>query len=126
MSTEDIVFDIKDWKIASNKKMMSFSFGFILTLYLIIAYNSLIFYFYEVEVGLNVELVSLAIVIFTIYIIICNPILGYLTDKPFKWSKKWGFRTPWVITAAIPTLIFYMLLYLPPNINAKTNPWPIF
>ena len=126
MSTEDIVFDIKDWKIASNKKMMSFSFGFILTLYLLIAYNSLIFYFYEVEVGLDVELVSLAIIIFTIWIIICNPILGYLTDKPFKWSKKWGFRTPWVIIAAIPTLIFYMLLYLPPNINAKTNPWPIF
>jgi GPH family glycoside/pentoside/hexuronide:cation symporter len=118
--------DLRDWKIASTGKMVSYSFGFILSLYLLIAYNSLIFYFYEVEVGLEVELVSLAIILCTIWIIISSPILGYITDRPFKFSKKWGFRKPWIITSAIPALIFYFLLYTPPNIDAKSNQWLIF
>ena len=126
MSTDDYVFDPKDWKIASDKKMMSYSFGFILTLYLLLAYNSFIFYFYEVEVGLKVELVSAAVVLYTVWVLVTGPLLGYLTDKPFKWSKKWGFRAPWIIGAAIPALIFYLLIFMPPNIDAKSNPWPVF
>lgn len=126
MSSGGYVFDPKDWEIASTKKMISYSFGFILSLYLASAYNSLIFYFYEVEVGLHVGLVSLAIILYIVWIMISSPIIGYLTDKPFKFSKKWGFRTPWIMISAIPALIFYFLLYIPPNINAKANPWPIF
>lgn len=114
------------WEIASTKKMLSYSFGFILSLYLLLAYNSLIFYFYEVEVGLEVGLVSLAIILFSVWIMISSPFLGYLTDKPYRWSKKVGFRAPWVIIAAIPTLLFYLLLYTPPNINAKSDPWLLF
>ena len=114
------------WEIASTKKMMSYSFGFVLTLYILVAFNTLIFYFYEVEVGLEVGLVSLAIIIFSIWIIISSPITGYLTDRPFKWSKRLGYRAPWVIMAAIPTLLFYFLLFTPPNIDAKANPWILF
>ena len=126
MSTDDYVFDPKDWKIASTKKMMYYSFGFILTLYMLLAYNSLIFYFYEVEVGLQTELVSLAIILFTVWTIITSPIIGYLTDRPFKWSKKWGFRAPWIVISAFPTILFYLLLYAPPNIDAKSNSFLIF
>ena len=126
MSTDDNIIDPKDWKIASTGKMMSYSFGFILTLYVLSAYSAFIFYFYEVEVNLNVEFVTLAIILFTVYTIISSPILGYLTDKPFKWSKKWGFRFPWIICSVIPILIFYVLLYTPPNEDAKANPWVFF
>ena len=126
MSIEDDITDPNNWEIASTKKMMSYSFGFILTLYLLLAYNSFIFYFYEVEVGLKVELVSAAVILYTVWILVTGPIIGYLTDRPFKWSKKYGFRTPWIVGAAIPALIFYLLVFTPPNIDAKSNPWPIF
>jgi GPH family glycoside/pentoside/hexuronide:cation symporter len=126
MSIDDYLFDPKDWKIASNKKMMSYSFGFIIDLYLISAYNFTIFYFYEVEIGLNVELVTIAIMVFALGNILSSPFLGYLTDRSFKWSEKWGFRAPWIIISALPAIIFYLLLYTPPNIDAKTNPWPVF
>ena len=102
MSTDDTNFDPENWKIASNKKMMSYSFGFILTLYLLLAYNSFIFYFYEVEVGLKVELVSAAVMLYTVWVLVTGPLLGYLIDRPFKWSKRWGFRAPWILGAAIP------------------------
>jgi len=126
MSIETDISDPKNWEIASSKKMMSYSFGFIPTLYLLLAYNSFIFYFYEVEVGLKVEFVSAAVMLYTIWVLATGPILGYLTDRPFKWSKRWGFRAPWIIGAAIPSLIFYLLIFLPPNIDAKSNPWPMF
>ncbi|MHA1254135.1 MAG: MFS transporter [Promethearchaeota archaeon] len=124
---EDSIYDPEGlWKIASTKKMMSYSFGFILTLYMMTAFNSLVFYFYEVEVGLRVELVSLAIIFYSIITIIVSPILGYLTDRSFKFSKKLGFRTPWIIISAIPALFFYFFIFMPPDINAKSNPYPIF
>jgi len=126
MSSDDDVIVPSDFKIASTWKMMSYSFGFILTLYVLSAYTAFVFYFYEVEVNLQVELVSLAIILFTIYTIVSSPILGYLTDKPFKWSKKWGFRFPWIIFSTIPILIFYVLLYTPPNVDANSNPWLLF
>jgi Na+/melibiose symporter-like transporter len=126
MISEEYKFDPNDWKIASNKKMLSYSFGFIIDLYLISAYNFTVFYFYEVEMGLHVELVTLAVIIFAIANMLSSPFLGYLTDKPFKWSERWGFRAPWIIISAIPAILFYLLLYIPPNVNAKTNPWPVF
>lgn len=126
MSIEDDITDPKNWEIASTKKMISYSFGFTLTLYLLLAYNSFIFYFYEVEVGLKVELVSTAVILYTIWVLATGPILGYLIDRPFKWSKRWGFRAPWIIGAAIPALLFYLLIFIPPNIDAKSNPWPVF
>ena len=115
MSIENDITDPRNWEIASTKKMMSYSFGFILTLYLLLAYNSFIFYFYEVEVGLKVELVSAAVILYTVWILVTGPIIGYLTDRPFKWSKKYGFRAPWIVGAAIPALIFYLLVFTPPN-----------
>jgi GPH family glycoside/pentoside/hexuronide:cation symporter len=126
MNFDDYIFDPKEWKIASTGKMLSYSFGFILTLYLLSAFSSLIFYFYEVEVKLQVELVSLAIVLFTVYTIISSPLLGYLTDRPFKFSSKWGFRFPWIVGSAIPLLVFYVLLFMPPDVDPKSNPWLLF
>jgi len=55
-----------------------------------------------------------------------SPIVGYLTDRPFKWSKRFGFRTPWILITAIPSLLLFILVFIPPNVNPKTNPWPIF
>jgi GPH family glycoside/pentoside/hexuronide:cation symporter len=126
MSLDDSIFDPKAWELASNKKMMSYSFGFIIDLYLLSAYNFTIFYFYEVEIGLNVELITIAIMVFALGNILSSPFLGYLTDRSFKWSEKWGFRAPWIIISALPAIIFYLLLYTPPNIDPKTNPWPVF
>jgi len=111
---------------ASTKKMAFYAFGWVITAHLIVAFDSYIFYYYEVEVGLPVLLVSIAVVIFTLWTIIISPILGYLTDKPFKWSKKYGFRAPWIVVSAIPALLLYILVYIPPIIDVKSNPWPIF
>ena len=114
--------DSKGQDAVSTKKMAFYAFGSIISMHLIVAFDTYIFYFYEVEVGLPVLMLSLAVIIYTVWALVSSPIIGYLTDRPFKWSKKYGFRLPWIIFGCIPSLLFYILIFTPPN----TNPWAIF
>ena len=123
MSETDVA---SKWEIASTRKMASYSFGFVILQYLASAFTISVFYFYEVEIGLPIDLLGLAFLIYAIWSMINYPLLGYLTDRPFPWMKKWGMRAPWIMISAILSLIFYFLIYTPPIYDAKTNPWPIF
>ena len=98
----------------SSKKMASWAFGDIIGYYLSTAYGTFIFFFYEVEIGLSVLLVSLALIIFAIWNAFNDPLVGYFTDKPFKWTKRRGYRFPWIMIGVFPTLLCYFLLYTPP------------
>ena len=126
MSTNNSSSDINGVQVAPTKKMVFYSFGHIVSTFFITAYSTLIFYFYEVEIGLPVLLVTLALIVFAIFNMISVPLVGYLTDRPFKWTRKYGFRAPWIIITAFPALLFYFFLFTPPNIDVKSNPWPIF
>ena len=127
MSTNNSSSDINGVQVeAPTKKMVFYSFGHIVSTFFITAYSTLIFYFYEVEIGLPVLLVTLALIVFAIFNMISVPLVGYLTDRPFKWTRKYGFRAPWIIITAFPALFFYFFLFTPPNIDVKSNPWPIF
>ena len=84
----------------STWKMILFSSGYFLNTYLMIAFNNFVWTYYEGELGL-INIVSLwpiymaiANTIYTIWSMLTNPFIGYLTDKPFKWTKRWGFHTP--------------------------------
>lgn len=113
MSTREEV-DLSEWEIASGKKMASYGCGYLIIASLLSNYAAYVFYYYEVEIGLSVALVGLAIIIFAIWNMINDPLLGYLTDKPLKWTKKWGMRRPWIVISIIPTLFIYFLIYTPP------------
>lgn len=118
--------DLSDWEIAPTHKMISYGFGYLVVNYLIGAYSAVVFYYYEVEVGLPVLLVGLAFVIYAIWNMFNDPLLGYFTDKPRKWTRKWGLRAPWVVISAFPMLICYYLIFSPPNIDPKKNALTIF
>ena len=109
---------------ASTKKMLSYSIG----RYISTDINNLVmflFVFYETEIMLDVIWVGIAFVIFAIWNAINDSLLGYLTDRPFKFTKKWGMRFPWIVLGIIPTLIFWMLLFLPLEID-PANQLPVF
>lgn len=105
--------------------------GYFLNGFLITAFNNYVWHFYESELGL-IDVISLwpiymAItnVIFTIFSMLSNPIIGYITDKPLKWTKKLGFHTPWIIIGGIPTIIFFFLIFTPPTITGIESVFPI-
>jgi GPH family glycoside/pentoside/hexuronide:cation symporter len=118
--------DLSEWEIASTKKMISYGLGYVVINYLLGAYSAVVFYYYEVEVGLPVLFVGLAFVVYAIWNMFNDPLLGYFTDRPMRWSRKWGLRAPWVVVSSFPILIFYYLIFTPPDINPNENPLLIF
>ena len=118
---------LNEKKPATVKKMLSFALGAIIFQTIANSLTQLVFYYYEVEVGLPVVLIMVALISFAIWNMINDPYLGYLTDRPMKWTKKWGWRFPWIIISVFPLLLFYVLLFAIPNdLVISGNTWAIF
>ena len=109
-------------------KAMSYSMGVFTNSFIYMAYNILVFYYYEVELGLATALVGLSFVIFAVWNMVNDPLVGFFTDKPMKWSKKYGLRAPWILFGgAVQIIAFFFLFYIPFDISdVKSNPWPLF
>ena len=123
MSDESDI-DLFEWEMASTKKMLSYSMGVLYSVSVGTGF-SLVFYFFEVEIGLPVALLGIAFIIFAIWNMINDPLVAWLTDRPFKWTRKWGMRFPWIVTSVIPHIFFGFLLMLSPDAD-PSNPWPVF
>jgi len=124
---EEPEFDESEWEQVSFRNMFHFSFGYVLVYFMGGFFNAWVFYYYQVELGLPVVLLGIGMVIFVIWNAINDPLIGYLTDRPFKWSKRFGFRAPWMMIGVIPYLIFWWFLFaVPDSIVENSDPWPLF
>jgi len=106
--------------------MASYGFGNFMNEFLAMAFGTWAFYFYEIELGLNVWLVGLGFFIFAAYNAINDPLVGYFTNRPFKFTKKWGRRFPWILMGAVPFIFSYILIFTPPAVNPETGAWILF
>ena len=70
----------------------------------------LAYFFWEVEVGLSGNLVALAFVIFGVWDAINDPLIGYFTDKKYKFTEKYGRRLPWIILGLLPASFFALFV----------------
>ncbi len=118
-------------KKTSTLKMFMFSMGYFFNIFIIMAFNSFVWTFYEDNLGF-VSIVSLwpiymalANVVYTIWSMVVGLLIGFYTDRPLKWTKKWGFHTPWVIIGGIPTIILFFLLFTPPNVMGVGSVIPV-
>ncbi|MBD3256247.1 MAG: MFS transporter [Candidatus Lokiarchaeota archaeon] len=86
----------------------------------------MLFFFYEVEVGLASWITGLGLIIYALWDAINDPFIGYICDHPVRFTKKWGRRFPWMLIGYIPMLVFFVLIFSPPAVNAQEQPWIIF
>ncbi|MFX1338984.1 MAG: MFS transporter [Promethearchaeota archaeon] len=112
--------------IHSKKIMISYNFGSFCREFIAMAFAVLVFFYYEVEIGLNVWILGLGLTIFAIYNAINDPLLGYLTNRPFKFTRKWGRRLPWMLLGGLPLGFSYFLIFIPPNVDPKAGAWILF
>ncbi|TFG13628.1 MAG: MFS transporter [Promethearchaeota archaeon] len=110
----------------STGTMASFSFQNFINEFLNVAFGMFVFYFYEVEIGLNVILTSIGFVIYALWNAVNDPLVGYLTDRPFKFTRKWGRRFPWIIIGSVGWILAYILIFTPPNVDPESGAWIIF
>lgn len=101
------------------------SYGFTVT-FLEGTITVFLFFYYEAVLGLSGYLIFLAMSIFTVYDAINDPLIGFLIDRNFKWTKKWGRRFPWILIGIFPWCFSLYLIYSAPNVDASTNPLPVF
>jgi len=119
---EKDVLDIKHSKLG----MASYGFNSFSREMLRIAFTTFGFFFYESELGLDVWLIFLAYLIFAVYNMFNDPLVGFLTNKPFKFTKKWGRRFPWILLGGLPWGFTYMLIFTPPTYDAVGGAWILF
>jgi GPH family glycoside/pentoside/hexuronide:cation symporter len=119
---EKAALNIKHSKIG----MVSYGFNSFSREFLRIAFTTFGFFFYESEIGLNVWLIFLAYAIFAIYNMFNDPLIGYLTNRPFRWTKRWGRRFPWIILGGLPWGFTYMLIFTPPTYDNVGGAWILF
>lgn len=105
----------------SKKNMASYGFGSMSREFLLMAFNTFVFFFYESEVGLNVWYIGIGLIIFAIFNALNDPLVGYLTNRPFKFTKKWGRRYIWILIGGLPLGFSYFLLFNPPKVDPKTD-----
>ncbi len=83
-------------------------------------------YFYQIRLGLDIGLITAAIWIYTIWDAINDPLVGFLTDRLYNFTPKWGKRFPWIVLGAIITTITFVLTYSPPILDGNENPTGLF
>ena len=110
----------------SKKIMGSYSTGFYINEFVQGVLMFWLFFFYEVEVGLASWMTGLALGIYAVWDAFNDPLLGYLSDRPFRFTKKWGRRFPWMVVGFVPMLVSFVLIFIPTNVNAQEQPWVIF
>ncbi|MHA1784468.1 MAG: MFS transporter [Promethearchaeota archaeon] len=106
--------------------MASYGCGRAVRQFIMMSFAAFTFYFYESEIGLNTWLTTLGYIIYAIWNAVNDPIGGYLTNRPFKFTKKWGRFFPWTIIGGIPWIFSYLLIFLPPKVNPVEGQWIIF
>ncbi len=105
----------------SKANMASYAVGTFINEFIMMAFFAFTFFFYESEIGLDVWLVAAGYIIFAIWNAINDPIVGYLTDKPFRFTKKWGRRFPWLMLGGFPWVLSYILIFMPPAVDPNTQ-----
>lgn len=93
---------------------MSYGLGGFLDNFFIAAFTVRIIHYYETVVLLDVVLVGIAFVIFGVWNAINDPLLGYLSDKKFKFMEKWGRRFPWFAVGALAYAWVYLFIFTIP------------
>jgi Na+/melibiose symporter-like transporter len=74
----------------------------------------MLFAFYETEVGLSTSLTGIALIIFAIWDAVNDTLVGYISDRPNRFTKRWGRRFPLIIGSFIPMIFLFLLIFYPP------------
>lgn len=95
--------------------LMSYNMGEFLGQILGRTIGGIYLFFYETELLLAGGFILAANIIFSIWNAVNDPIIGYLCNKPTRWTKKWGKFFPWIMISGIPMIFAYMVVLQAPE-----------
>ena len=110
----------------SNLNMASYGFGKFLTEFMEMAFTVWLYFFYVRTIGVDSLIIGLAVVVYAIWNAVNDPLVGYLTNRPFKFTRKWGRRFPWIMIGGVAYILSYVLVFTPPDIDPQSGAWIFF
>lgn len=100
--------------------MASYGTGKFLAEFMTGAYGLMVYYFFETELKLGGLFVSLATIIYSIWNAVNDPLIGYSTGLDCKITRKYGRRTPWILSGLVLcSLSFICIFAVPSKIASK-------
>jgi len=90
------------------------------------AQTVVLFFFYEAVVGLNIWYVFGGFAVAAVWDAINDPLIGHLVDRNTRLTKRWGRRFPWIVFGIIPWCLSLLLIYMPPDVDPKSNQLLLF
>lgn len=94
---------LKDWAYG----LANFSGGIVSY-----AIGSFYMFFYVDQLGLGAQYYAIAMFIYGVWNAINDPIAGYFSDRT---KTRWGRRKPYIMFGAIPLMISFALVFMPPE-----------
>jgi Na+/melibiose symporter-like transporter len=98
----------------SKRIMVSYNIGTFVSDLLSAILAVMLFAFYETEVGLSTSLTGIGLIIFAIWDAVNDTLVGYISDRPNRFTKRWGRRFPLIIGSFIPMICLFLLIFYPP------------
>jgi len=96
-------------------------FGQMMIEFLIAVFGTRIFDFYENEIGLATGTIAIAFIVYAVYNMFNDPLVGYLADKPRNYWKKYGKRYLWIVIGGILWALSFMLLFAVPDVDPNSD-----
>jgi GPH family glycoside/pentoside/hexuronide:cation symporter len=91
--------------------MASFGTGRFLAEALTGAFGSLVFKYYETEVGMSGWLVALAVILYSVWNAVNDPLIGWFTARPTPLAAHLGRRFPWILSCSLLSLGAFILVF---------------
>jgi len=110
----------------SKLNMASYGFGKFLTEFMEMAFTVWLYSFYVRTIGVDSLIIGAAVIIYAIWNAVNDPLVGYLTNRPFKFTKKWGRRFPWIMIGGVAYLLSFVLIFTPPDVDPQSGAWIFF
>jgi len=110
----------------SSLKHVSFAIAGLLDQFYISSFTVRVIFYYENELFLSIILIGIAFTIYGFWNMINDPLLGWLSDKKTRFTKRWGRRFPWFLVGAISTNVAYFFIYAIPVNDPETNQLVVF
>ncbi|TFG08008.1 MAG: MFS transporter [Promethearchaeota archaeon] len=102
----------------SNKKLAAYAIGQTSDITAYQTFTFLVFTFYFAVIGINVVLITIGFIIWSIWNSFNDPFIGYLSDRT---HTKWGRRIPYIMISTVPLGLITFLLFVPPKSYGFSN-----
>ncbi len=78
--------------------------------------NLFYIFYYDRVVGLALWQVLVVVAINTVWAAVNDPLIGWIPDRNFKWTIKWGRCFPWIAIGFIPLSLSLIMVFSAPDL----------